>query len=98
MKKYTVVQEIYTDDSPAEPVETECISESDCLRDAIEDVIGGSGGAIGIELRNDCNYRVITIYYDYDELLGDYEQRDLYFNTDVSISSRKRIAKLLTKG
>ena len=95
MKKYTVVQEIYTEDSLPEPVDTECVSESNCLRDAIEDLLGGSVAAIGIELRNDCNYRVMTVYYDYDELTGDWENRDLYFNTDVSIHSRKRIAKLL---
>ena len=40
MKKYTVTQEIYTEDSLDDPVETECISESNCLRDAIEDVLG----------------------------------------------------------
>ncbi|MEK9955022.1 MAG: hypothetical protein VW577_06400 [Pelagibacteraceae bacterium] len=95
MKKYTVVQEIYTDDSLDDPIDTEHVSESDCLRDAIEDVLGGSGGAEAIELRNDCNYRVLTVYYGYDELTGDWENRDLIFNTDVSIHSRKRIAKLL---
>ena len=98
MKRYTVNQEIYTEDDLVDPVETDCISESNCLRDAIEDVLGGSGGAEAIELRKDCNYRVITVYYAYDWLTGDYENRDLYFNTNVSLASRKRIAKLLTQG
>jgi len=95
MKRYTVNQEIYTEDSLDEPVDTECISESNCLRDAVEDVLGGSCGVTGIELRKDCNHRVMTVYYGYCRLTGDYENRDLYFNTDVSLASRKRIAKLL---
>jgi hypothetical protein len=98
MKRYTVNQEIYTEDDLVDPVETDCISESNCLRDAIEDVLGGSGGAEAIELRADCNYRIITVYYEFDWKTGDYENRDLYFNNDVSLASRKRIAKLLTQG
>lgn len=95
MRKYTVTQEIYTEDSLDDPVDTDYVSESNCLRDAVEDVLGGSGGVEAVELRNDCNYRVLTVYYGYDELTGDFENRDLFFNTDLSIHSRKRIAKLL---
>ena len=98
MKKYTVTQEIYTEDDLVYPIETDCVSESNCLRDAIEDVLGGSGSAGAIELRNDCNYRILTVYYGYDELTGDYENRDLYFNTDLTLSTRKRIFNLLVQG
>lgn len=98
MKKYEVVQEIYTEDSLDDPVDTESVSESNCLRDAVEDVLGGSGGAEAVELRNDCDYRVLTVYYGYDEFTGDFENRDLFFNTDLTLSTRKRIAKLITKG
>ena len=95
-KKYSVSYEIITDESSryGEAEEHGTISYSDCLRDAIEDVLGGNQSIISVE-PNDYDYRWITVYYDIDPITGDNENRDLYFNTDLSLSSRRRIAKLL---
>lgn len=97
-KKYSVSYEIITDESSryGDAEEHGIISESDCLRDAIEDVLGGNQKIYSIE-PNDNDYGWITAYYDIDPITGDNENRDLYFNTDVSLSSRRRVAKLMER-
>jgi hypothetical protein len=96
MKRYSVNYEIITDESAryGDAEEHGSISDSDCLRDAVEDVLGCSQRILNIEA-SDNDYRWITVYYDEDPTTGDYENRDLFFNTDVTLASRKRIAKLL---
>jgi len=96
-KKYNVSYEIVTEGSAiyGDAAERGTISESNCLRDAIEDALGGRQSVLYVDPSDSFNYRWITVHYDMDPLTGESESRDLYFNTDVSISSRKRVAKLL---
>jgi len=99
MKRYSVSYEIITEESSSygDAEERGSISESDCLRDAIEDVLGGSQSIEDIQ-PSDTDYRWITVYYNMDPLTGDYENRTLFFNTDVTLASRKRIDKILSQG
>jgi len=99
MKRYSVSYEIITEESVkyGDAEERGTISESNCLRDAIEDVLGGSQ-SIGDVQPSDPDYRWITVYYHMDLATGDYENRTLFFNTDVTLASRKRIDKILSQG
>lgn len=98
-KKYSVGYEIITDESSTygDAEERGIISESNCLRDAMEDALGGNAKRVTDIEASDGDYRWITVYYDMDLTTGDYENRTLFFNTDVSLSSRKRIAKLMER-
>lgn len=106
-KRYTVGYEIITEESAkhGDAESRGVISETNILRDAIDDVMGHNQTILAVEANDAGDPRWVTVYYDMDPYTGDYENRDIYFaymcrtpsgkNACMSTSSRKRIARLL---
>ena len=68
---------------------------TDSLYDAIEDLTGYNAKILDIATNDIENPRWITAYYGMDNYQF-FETRDLYLNPErLTLSSRKRIAKLL---
>ena len=94
MNKYTIDYEMIDDDRPIR--DTGRISSTNLLRDAFEDLFNCGQEVVDVEPNNRQNPRWVTVYYGLNAY-GQYESRDLYFGFDLSLSSRKRIVKLMER-
>jgi len=94
VNKYTIDYEIIDDDRPIR--DRGRISSTNLLRDAFEDLFNCGQQVVDVEPNNQHNPRWVTVYYGLNAY-GQYESRDLYFGR-ISLSSRKRIAKLMERG
>ena len=96
MNKYTIDYEMIDDDRPIR--DRGRISSTNLLRDAFEDLFNCGQQVVDVEPNSQHNPRWVTVYYGLNAY-GQYESRDLYFGGkhDISLSSRKRIVKLMER-
>ena len=96
--KYSVTYEIITEESAehGDAEERGFISEGVSLRDAIDDLMSASADRLTcIEANDSYDPYWVTVCYAMHFVTGDYERRSLHLPRNLSLSTRKRIARLL---
>lgn len=73
----------------------DALIQTDCLRDAVEDLTGYNAEILGIVTNDEENPRWISVHYGPDNYQF-YETRDMYLHPDrLTLSTRKRIANYI---
>jgi hypothetical protein len=94
---FHVSYEIVTEESAeyGDAQERGVISDNVSLRDALEDLLSARANVSSIEANDSLDPYWITVYYDMDLAYGHYENRSLHMPRSLTLSTRKRIERIV---
>jgi len=94
---FHVSYEIVTEESAqfGDAQERGVISDNVSLRDALEDLLSARANVSSVEANDSLDPYWVTVYYDMDLAYGHYENRSLHMPPSLTLSTRKRIERIV---